>query len=508
MGGGATGWITALYAQRVMPETKITVIESEEIGILGAGEGSTPHLINFLDFVGIPTSDLIKHADATIKNGIKFTNWKNKKDYFYHGFSVFNGLDFDGCNVNENAISINSSFVSNSVFSKNINESSFVNKVSEKNKVLFKEKDQKPSNLLNNILNFETLGYFSVHFNASKLANLLKGVAQDRGIIRVEGTVDSIYEDNNGNISSVGIGEKRFELDFIFDCSGFARKIIGKHYSSKWKSHSDKLPVDSAVPFFIPIKENEPVPAYTEAIAMKYGWMWKIPTKERFGCGYVYDSTLISETQAMQEIEKYLGYEPFYPRKDKGSFKFSAGYYEEPWKNNCIAVGLASGFIEPLEATSIWVTIQSLKAVFSNVENLSFLDKRYASHFNKKFRDMSDEVVDFIYFHYMSKRSDTEFWKKFSIDNAPPKIQKMMESWEYRLPEFDDFNGDSTWGMNSWLVVASGIDQLNSQLIKKSFDISFAHKEAAKSYQYFKEQQDYAVNACVDHKLFLEELKK
>jgi tryptophan halogenase len=491
-----------------MPETRITVVESEEIGILGAGEGSTPHLVNFLDFVGIPTSEVVKHADATIKNGIKFTNWQNKQDYFYHGFSVFNGLDFDGSNVNENAMSINSSFVSNSIFSKNINESSFVSKVSEKNKVMFKEKNQKDPNALNNILNFESLGYFSIHFNASKLANLLKKIALGRGVVRIEGTVDSINEDEFGNISSVGIGDRLIDLDFIFDCSGFARQVIGKHYSSEWKSHSDKLPVDSAVPFFIPIQENESVPAYTEAIAMKYGWMWKIPNKERYGCGYVYDSSLITEKEAIEEIEEYLGHEPFYPRKDKGGFKFSAGYYKEPWKNNCIAVGISSGFIEPLEATSIWVTIQSLKAVFSNTETLSFLDKRHSDHFNDKFRSMSDEVVDFIYFHYMSNRTDTDFWKKFSNEKAPKKVQKMIKDWEYRLPEFDDFNKDSTWGMNSWLVVAAGINRLNTGLMKKSFDLSFAHKEAAKSYQYFKDQQDLAASSCVDHNLFLKELRR
>lgn len=508
LGGGASGWITALYAQRVMPKAKITVIESAEIGILGAGEGSTPHLINFLDFVGIPTSDVIKHADATIKNAIKFTNWKNDNSYFYHGFYVFNNLDFDGSNINENASSINSSFISNSIFSKNINECSFVAKVSEGNKVLFSKKDRQPPTNTNNILKFDMLGNFSIHFNASKLASLLRSVAESRGIKRIEGLVDSIQEDSEGNITSVSIGSNKINLDFIFDCSGFARQIIGKHYSSKWKSHSDKLPVDSAVPFFISIKENESIPAYTEAIAMKYGWMWKIPTKERYGCGYVYDSSLITEAEAVKEIEEYLGYEPFYPRKDKGGFKFSAGYYEEPWKNNCIAVGLSSGFIEPLEATSIWVTIESLKAVFSNVESLSILDKRNADHFNKKFRDMSDNVVDFIYFHYMSNRSDTEFWKKFSINNAPLKIKKMLESWDHRLPEFNDFNQASTWSMNNWLAVAAGINQLNSKLIKKSFDLSFPHKEAARSYEHLKSRQDLEAKRCIDHNLFLKELSK
>lgn len=508
LGGGATGWMTALYAQRVKPDATITVVESEDIGILGAGEGSTPHLINFLDFVGIPVSELVKHADATIKNGIKFTNWRNDNSFFYHGFYVFNNLDFSGCNLNNNAVSVDSSFIVNSVFDESINDASFTSKISESNKVPFVFRSQPQIGVTDNILNYEGMGYFSIHFNASKLASYLKKVALSRGVVRVEGVVDSIKSDKRGDISALKIGSKEIPVDFIFDCSGFAREIIGKKYSSKWKSHSDKLPVDSAVPFFLSVEEGESIAPYTEAIAMKYGWMWKIPTKERYGCGYVYDSSLITEEEAVKEIEEYLGYEPFYPRKDKGGFKFSAGYYEEPWKNNCIAVGLASGFIEPLEATSIWVTIQTLKNVFSNVEVLNSLDERNARDFNKRFRELSDSVVDFIYFHYMSGRTDTDFWTKFSVENAPESVKNMLETWEYRLPQFNDFDDESVWGMASWLAVAAGIGQLNKELIKQSYELSFPHKESVNVYNDMKNRQNNAVVSCSNHNAFLWELGK
>jgi tryptophan halogenase len=508
LGGGATGWITALYAQRVKPNATITVVESEDIGILGAGEGSTPHLINFLDFVGIPVSELVKHADATIKNGIKFTNWKNDNSFFYHGFYAFNNLDFSGSNLDNNYSSVDSSFIINSALEEDINDASFTSKISEKSKVPFSYRTQIQLGATNNILNFDNLGNFSIHFNAAKLAAFLKKVAIDRGVVRVEGVVDSIESDEKDNITSLKIGSKTIPVDFVFDCSGFAREIIGKKYSSKWKSHSDKLPVDSAVPFFVSIEEGESVAPYTEAIAMKYGWMWKIPTKERYGCGYVYDSSLITEEDAVKEIEEYLGYEPFYPRKNKGGFKFSAGYYEEPWKNNCIAVGLASGFIEPLEATSIWVTIQTLKNVFSNVEVLDSLDERNARDFNKRFREISDAVVDFIYFHYMSGRTDTKFWTKFSIDNAPKHVKTLLDTWEYRLPQFNDFTDETSWGMGSWMVVAAGIDKLNKDTIKQSYDSSFPLKQAVKFYSEMKNRQDMAADSCVDHNVFLEELRK
>jgi len=508
LGGGTAGWITALYIERVMPDANITLIESDEIGILGAGEGSTPHLINFLDFVGIPASKLVKEADATIKNGIKFTNWRNNNSFYYHGFYLFNNLDFDGCNLHEKALSINSAFTSSITLDGDVNEFSLTSKISEQNKVPFVYKMQASQEPADNILKYDGLGTFSLHFNAVMLADSLRNVAMSRGVTRVEGIVDSIKENKNGDISEVAVGDKKIPVDFIFDCSGFSKVIIGKHYKSKWKSHSDKLPVDSALPFFIPIDSKDPIPAYTESIAMKYGWMWKIPTKERFGCGYVYDSSLISEEEARKEIEDYLGYEPIYPRKEKGSFKFSAGYYETPWVNNCIAVGLSSGFIEPLEATSIWVTIQSLQRVLSNVEAMSSLDPRNARDFNERFRFMSDSVVDFVYLHYMSDRNDTEFWKKFTIENSPNYVKNMLESWEYRLPQFDDFNKDPVWGMNSWVSVAAGINRLNVDLFKEAFKTSFAQKQATELYENAKDRQNMVTGSCVDHRVFLKDLSK
>jgi tryptophan halogenase len=508
LGGGTAGWLTALYVERVIPDATITLIESDEIGILGAGEGSTPHLINFLDFVGIPASKLVKEADATVKNGIKFTNWKNDNSFYYHGFYVFNRLDFDGCNIHERALSINSAFTSSIALGDSIEDFSFTSKVSEENKALFVYKAQTTFDPLDNILKYDGVGMFSLHFNASMLAESLRTVALSRGVIRVEGIVDSIKENKNGDVSEVGVGKKKIPVDFLFDCSGFAKVVIGKHYKSKWKSHSDKLPVDSALPFFIPIDKEDPIPAYTESIAMKYGWMWKIPTKERFGCGYVFDSSLISEEEAKKEIEEYLGYEPIYPRKEKGVFKFSAGYFETPWVNNCVAVGLSSGFIEPLEATSIWVTLQSLQNVLSNVEAMASLDPRHAKHFNKKFCSMSDAVVDFVYFHYMSGRTDTEFWKKFTVDNAPEYVKNMLDSWEYRLPQYDDFNKDPVWGMNSWVSVGSGVGKVNKELFKEAFKVSFAQKQATDLYEEAKNRQTMIKNMCVDHRVFLKELSK
>ena len=506
VGGGTAGWMTALYIQRVLPTSKITVVESEEIGILGAGEGSTPQLVNYLDFVGIPASRLIKEASATLKNGIKFTNWRNDGDYYYHSFLAYHQLGFDGCNVNKKYLSTDAAIAIAWSKDENLNNLDFVAKVSESGKVPFIYNQQNDGSR-DPILKFDNLANFSLHFNASKLALCLRTIAEERGVKRVEGVVTGFTEDSYGDIRTIKLKNTTVKADFVFDCSGFARLIIGNHYKADWKSHSDLLPVDSAVPFFIPIDDKK-IPAYTEAIAMKYGWMWKIPTRDRFGCGYVFDSSFISEEEAAKEIEEYLGFEPEYPRKNKGGFKFKAGYYNTPYVNNCIAVGLASGFIEPLEATSIWVGLESLQTALANIDILTSRDQELADKYNERFRAMNDSIVEFIYFHYTSDRSDTPFWDKFKDkEKAPDFVKYLTNAWSKRLPQADDHLGKH-WAMESWLVVGSGIGTFDTSVAKRVVAINPAIGISEALYEDLKSRQDLVASSCSDHAIFLKELSK
>lgn len=503
VGGGTAGWLTALYIKRVLPEKNVTVIESKDIGVLGAGEGATPHLVSLLDFLGVPVSDLVKNCDATIKNGIKFTNWNNNNDFYYHSFLPLENLGFDGIPINQQALSTYSLPLSSLYLTKKLDSVDFNNKISEMKKVGFQKTQIK--NTEDPILQYRRISNFSVHFNAIKLAKRLTEIGLSKGIELIDGVIEDIVLDKNNNIKYLILQNgKKIKSDFVFDATGFHRLIIGKKFESKWHSHSDHLPVDSALPFFI--KMDKEIPPYTESIAMKYGWMWKIPLQSRYGCGYVFDSSLISEKEAAKEIEEYLGFEPEYPRKDKGSFKFKAGYYEDPWTNNCIAVGLASGFIEPLEATSIWITILSLQKVLSNVETLFVNTKEIREDYNKYFRLISDQVVDFIYFHYMSKRSDTEFWKKFTYSNAPINLKNKLETWQTRLPSFSDDLNYSIWGMFNWLSVASGINHINLDMVKKANMFSNAQKYGLEGYRSYVSYQDNIASSCVGHNEFLEDL--
>ena len=497
LGGGASGWLTALYLQMSLAKVKITVVESKSIGILGAGEGSVPPLISLLDYLKISVSEIIKECDATIKTGIKFTNWNNDNEFYHHSFSPGASLDFNGLDFNLFGLSVHSAVLSDLYRKETIKNVDFIEKCSKENKVPFIKNNYKYENP---IFNYDHLAFYSIHFNAIKMANKLKEIGVSRGINLIDSVVSDIIFDNNDNVKSLVLeNNKKINLDFIFDCSGFSRLIIGKKYNAKWKSHSKYLPVDSAIPFFL--ETDKYIPPYTEAIAMKYGWIWKIPLQSRYGCGYVYDSSLVEDDEIRKEIEDWLGYVPEYQRKDKGPFKFEAGYFEEPWINNCIAIGLAAGFIEPLEATSIWVTIMSLEKILGGVEWLFINDERHRKYFNNYFKSINDQVVDFIYFHYMSERKDTDFWKKFTYENASDNLKNKLNMFDYRLINRHDVEGE-IWSTISWLSIANGNKKINKNISKIYNKHSRTQVENLNRYEEIVKLQNDIVSQCIDHKVF------
>lgn len=500
VGGGSAGWLTALTAKKKYPKLNVTVIESKDIGILGAGEGSTPYLPLFLETLDISIEDLVKNCDATIKNGIKFSNWNNDNDFYYHGFG-FTDPSLGTEALSSKFLSTSPMLVSGIALNNNLKDLDFTEIVSEKNKVPFVLEKNKNGNTT---LEYKKIGKTSIHFNATKLAQRFKEIGLERGIQVFEETISKVCLDENNNVVSLDLDNgTKILSDFVFDCSGFHRLIIGKTFNSKWKSYKDFLPVDSAIPFFLDMTDD--IPPYTEAIAMKYGWIWKIPLQSRFGCGYVYDSSLISEEDAVKEVEDFLGFVPHYPRKDKGGFSFSPGSFEEPWQNNCVAVGLAANFVEPLEATSLWVSMVALTEIFSSPDFLTNNCHEIRSEFNKFILNMNDDVLNFIYLHYMSLRKDTPFWKKFSYEYSPQELKQKLKVWEKRFPGKRD--SGNFWNYTSWFIVASAQEKINKNLAQEYLEMSDEYKKAVDSYDYYKRYREYKVSECTDHRQFLEGLK-
>ncbi len=461
VGGGTAGWLTALFIKNQYPWTNVTVIASEEIGILGAGEGTTPHFVNFLNRLGITVSDIVKNANGTIKNGIKFDNWKGVNDSYFHGFWELPDLNvFTNTDLEDDGIS--SLILEQIAKGESIDDVMFTAQSSKNNLVNFAPNTSMSLKGEHPLEHFNDLSNYGLHFDAKLLAKYLKKVSMYRGIKFIDSKISKINSDKEGFIESV-LTERGDNLNcqFIFDCTGFAREIIGKHFNTEWVSYSDKLPMKKALPFILPIDENV-IPPYTESTALKYGWMWKIPVQTRYGCGYVFDSDYIDEEQAKNEIREIYGQDVEFGNL----FSFEAGRYKETWVKNCVAIGLSAGFVEPLEATSIWTSITSLRQYLINNLGAIERNKFYIDRFNTKINKFHDDTKDFIYLHYYTTRNDSDFWKEFKSKHTPTEnIQKYIDYCKETLPERDFIHSiNQAYGSASFYPISHGIGLFSKEI--------------------------------------------
>ena len=256
-------------------------------------------------------------------------------------------------------------------------------------------------------------GGFALHFDAHLLASLLERIARERGIEVIDGRVVEVVDKPQGGVEAVRLASgQAIRTSLLIDASGFSRVVIGEHYQAPFRDLSDTLRTNRVIPFEAPL--TGPVRPVTDAFAMDAGWCWRIPTQARYGQGYVYDASFVSDEQARAEIRARF--------PDAGdlsrAFDFTPGYFERIWEHNVLAVGLASHFFEPIEATSIWITVLIMR---------EFLD-RYVPHgdararhdFHAWWNRLLERVVDYLYVHYLTPRRDTPFWSTFRERTTPP----------------------------------------------------------------------------------------
>lgn len=499
LGGGSAGWLTSLLTREFYPDFDITLIESAEIGILGAGEGTVPHFVEILDFLRIPVSALVRECNATIKIGIRFSNWHGDGTSYFHDFIAKDELEEWAFDDTFRYNKLATHLIGKGVHLDSVN---FYAKISDQWKVPFILNDLNDP-LLNNypdpIAAVQRLGNFALHFDARLLAQFLGEVAQSkRGIRRIEGKYVNALTDDNGFITGVQLESgQQVECDFIFDCSGFARLMLGKHFNEKWIDYKQYLPLDTAMPFFIP-HDGVNFPPHTEAIALKYGWMWKIPVQNRYGCGYVFDSSYIGLDEAKEEVESFVGH----PIESPKTFRFQAGSFENTLVKNCYGVGLSQHFVEPLEATSIWTFSKNL-INFLKSDMIMHLTPEFTDRFNHHCREIIEPVPEFLYLHYLTDRDDSPFWKEFRSKTV------MMESlaskkrlWE-TIPLFDaDTVLMQMFNAPSWISVGDGVRFFK----RKAFSDLARHwneKLLDQQCAFLSAKHDHLGRACMLHGDFL-----
>lgn len=389
----------------------------------------------------------------------------------------------------------------------NLDEASFVAKIAAQGKVPFvwpTAEESRSSQFPDPINSVHHLASFALHFDARLLAKYLSKIAQaDRKINRIEGKLAQVMADQQGNITGLLLDNGRsVEGDFIFDCSGFARLIFGKHFKEAWVDYSEYLPMNAAMPFFLP-HDGTKLPAFTESIAMKYGWIWKIPVQDRYGCGYVFDSSFIDNNEARFEAQEYFGCEI----NTSGTFKFGAGSFRKSLVKNCFAVGLSQNFVEPLEATSIWVFTKNL-INFLKSDAINVLSETLERQINTSCALVTDAMVEFLQLHYLTQRRDSTFWRSFRDRmTIAPGLQEKLALWQ-ELPVFDyDTVQLEMFKAPSWITVGAGTRNFREATFKRFSDNLCFEQNIAQGYELLKKKQAYAGNACMSHGEFIALLK-
>jgi len=430
VGGGTAGWLAANHLGKALNKRKdisITLIESPDIAPIGVGEGTVPDIKKTLASFGISETDFIRQCDVTFKQSIKFVNWLDKdthgKDNFFHHLFDVPSRE-DSASLTEHWLTQNS----NGAFAESVSPQ-------------FSACEQGKAPKQITTPEYQGDLAYAYHLNAAKFANLLSENAQSKFGVKHRLThVSGVNLDEDGAIASLATkNDGDLAFDFYIDCSGFESLLIDKALKVPFIDVSDKLLVNTALVVQVPTEKDSVIPPYTIATAHKAGWIWDIALPNRRGVGFVYSNNHMSDEEAQAKLDHYLGGE-----KSEYIYKklpMKVGYREKFWHKNCIALGLAQGFLEPLEATSILLTdfaANFLCQRFPNSkEELPVLEKR----FNHAMGHAWSRVVDFIKLHYcLSDRDDSDFW----IDNRDPNtipetLQEKLAMWENFIPISDDF---------------------------------------------------------------------
>jgi flavin-dependent dehydrogenase len=428
VGGGTAGLTSALILKTKYSFIDIHIIKSNNIGIIGVGEGTTEHWREFINFVGIHENELIKEADATFKYGVYFKDW-TKQDYVHNVSGNFD-LNFGQQKL----------FYSHCISNKIPN-----------NKLVDDE-------IFNNTINSKYRPN-QFHFNTFKLNEFLIKKCKQKNIKFIEDEIKYIKINNNKIKYIKGI--KKYTSDFFIDCTGF-KKLLIKKLGGKWNSYSKYLPMNEAIAF--PTADTKEYDVYTLSKAMTSGWMWRIPTYGRWGNGYVFNNNYINAEQAKKECENYLGFKVQIAK----NIKFEAGALEDVWIGNCCAIGLSANFIEPLEATSIGTSIQQIFLLMHYIINYN--DKEIMTY-NKKIKEIVYNIRDFVILHYLINKKDSKFWKELKV-NIPDSLKNVLEISKRRLLIKEDFNNNYLlFNSSNFIVVMYALGLLNINNISNEYSL-------------------------------------
>lgn len=438
VGGGTSGWLAAsMLCQHFKRELcQVQLVESDEIGTMAVGESTVPPFVGLIRRLGINEQEFIRATEATYKLGIQFVGWHQRERKYFHPFGVIGrsigGQDFYQCWLKARAQGDSSSLA----------DFSPCNVMAENGR--FFPPDEARSTPIGG-------ANYALHVDAQLVARYLRRFAEARGLERIAGKVTQVRLRHNGFIGSVTLADGRdIPGDFFIDCTGFGGLLIGQALGVDSVDWSNHLPCDRAI--VTKTAAEKPLRAFTRATAQPAGWSWQIPLQHRMGQGYVYSSHFCTDAAAKSTLMRSLGGVAL---DDPRVIPFTTGHRKEQWRHNCLAIGLASGFVEPLEATSIHMIARGMDfflRYFPNTDCEPALIRQY----NRRMVADYEEIRDFIVVHYAATaRDDSPFWQWCQTIKLPDSLNERIELFKGNgtLPE----GVDELFRASSWQAVLEGM---------------------------------------------------
>ncbi|GGF81180.1 tryptophan halogenase family protein [Alteromonas lipolytica] len=431
-GGGTAGWLTAFsLVTRLGNVLDITLVESDQIGTVGVGEATIPTMCNFHRLMGIDEREFMAATNATFKLGIQFNNWANQGDSYIHSFGEIGQrswmAEFHEFWMEAVANGQQDSLDEYCLELKAARQNKFATKVGNK------------------ALNF------AYHLDATAYAGYLRAKSEAAGVKRCEGKIKTVDIDpQSGNLTGLGLDSDLYiKGDVFIDCTGFRGLLISEHLDVGYEDWSHWLAADRAIA--VQTASVEPAKPYTIATAHKAGWQWRIPLQSRVGNGIVYSSQFLSDEEALATLKSNLQGEIL---TEPRYLKFKTGRRQKAWHKNCIAIGLASGFLEPLESTSIHLVTTALIRLMK-LFPFTAEHELLAEQYNRETQKELETIRDFIVLHYhLTQRDDSDFWNHYRTMEIPEPLAHRMAIFAqngYVWP--DDV---SLFRVDSWVQVMMG----------------------------------------------------
>ncbi len=448
LGGGTAGWICAAYLSQLIRSGRHTVclIESDDIATVGVGEATLPHLKDFNDQLGIDEADFMRRTQASFKLGIEFRDWGKPGNSYIHPFGAY-GQAWSGIEFHHHWLRAHRGGARVAP----LEDYNFAITAARAGRFDFPADD---------VRSVKSTYAYAYHFDAGLYAAYMRAFATARGVVRTEGRVTEVVRVETGDIRALRLQSGEIvEGDLFVDASGFQGLLIDKALNVGWEDWTPWLPCDAAWACPTSLRSDtkasgvaDDFTPYTRSIARKAGWQWRIPLQHRTGNGYVFSTAFTSEDDARETLLAHLDGPP---DAEPRLLRFKAGRRLKSWQGNCVAIGLASGFLEPLESTSIYLVQAAVTRLLALLPQGS-PDPKLAAEFNRQIDVEYERVRDFLILHYHANTREEPLWRHTRNTPIPDSLAAKIAL--FRTRGYIQTYRDGLFSPASWLAVYNGQD--------------------------------------------------